>query len=361
MPTTLVSLVSEQTIPNILLIKELTDVSSYLFVYTKEMLSELKNIIDSTKIEAPTLLKVDSNDLRQMRQQLHQLSLSEEVEYLVNITGGNKLMSLAVYQHFMDFNSKVYYLPIGTNTYQQIYPFIEEEKPILYTLSVKEYLQAYGATIITRQTELTKEKGFTYTFARRFIEHTYSTAERDLLRRILLKEEPPKSIVSLPHLEQFLNKYQIIISENRRFDLKVKKYLTSGWFEEYLYSFFKQYLNISDKHILIGIQVEYKGEKNEYDVMFMKNNRLHVIECKTGESLKLRNIIAPIYKSGALKGNLGLDMKFYLFSLIDEPTSAVSEIQKNLIVGRAKQIKIELIDRGILKDESKLIETIQNI
>ena len=54
----LVSLVSQQTIPNILGIREMGDVDQYIFIYTKEMELQMGYITKATKISTRVMLPV---------------------------------------------------------------------------------------------------------------------------------------------------------------------------------------------------------------------------------------------------------------------------------------------------------------
>lgn len=135
----LVSLVSEQTIPNIL-------VAAYYkpgilwFISTERMERErkteciektlrLKGLLSSTKnIEK---IIVDQDSLTDCINKIESLieKVSYEVEYIVNITGGNKVMALATYEVFREIGQKVIidYIPLGKNELVQIFP---RKKPL---------------------------------------------------------------------------------------------------------------------------------------------------------------------------------------------------------------------------------------
>ena len=171
-------------------------------------------------------------------------------------------------------------------------------------------------------------------------------------------------------------------------------YLTGEWFEEYIGSIVKSDLNLSDNEILVGAKIYSNSEtkelnsikslidiepkqnqvENEIDVMFIYNNSLYVIECKTSiiniikvqkekkdkkgnvileTQEKTQNILGEtIYKSDALKTKFGLFAKSYVFTLTDfkeyiRNSAYPQNNERSMIVNinRAEVSKIKLIDK----------------
>ncbi len=46
----------------------------------------------------------------------------ENSEFVVNLTGGTKIMSIAAYEYFKDFSSKMIYVPIPKNEFITPFP-----------------------------------------------------------------------------------------------------------------------------------------------------------------------------------------------------------------------------------------------
>ena len=74
-------------------------------------------------------------------------------------------------------------------------------------------------------------------------------------------------------------------------------------------------MNFDDNEIFLGVQIEKKGVPNEFDVMFIYENKLYIIECKTfitsieqtnGKIKEKRLIGEIIYKADALRNKFGL-------------------------------------------------------
>ena len=124
------------------------------------------------------------------------------------------------------------------------------------------------------------------------------------------------------------------------------EYLTGGWFEEYVYYLVKKFLNPQD--IAIGVEISRKGmkHKNELDVVFMKGNKLFVIECKTGvQTERLFNQI--VYKACAIsEALLGISSNPYIFSLKKDDKNEVKRISENM--------GITFVDNSILMSPTKL-------
>lgn len=108
----LVSIISEQIIPNYLLIKELhkelqSQIDRYLFISSAKMeeqnktniLCEVAGIDKNQRIK--TLVVEDL--LNSILVKLSKLNLPADATYYVNITGGTKIMSLAVWRFFAKF------------------------------------------------------------------------------------------------------------------------------------------------------------------------------------------------------------------------------------------------------------------
>ncbi|MEM9824849.1 MAG: DUF1887 family CARF protein, partial [Bacteroidota bacterium] len=155
MPTTLVSLVSQQPLPNIFLIKEMKDVDHYLFI-TTELMERSGQLEHTIKVlcllpEQYHRIIVKEDSLKDITNQLQALKLKMlDQHFIVNLTNGTKIMSIATYNFFQDalMSREIYYLPIGKNHYQQIIPPTNDPiKPIQFKIGVKAYFNAYGIEI----------------------------------------------------------------------------------------------------------------------------------------------------------------------------------------------------------------------
>ena len=99
-------------------------------------------------------------------------------------------------------------------------------------------------------------------------------------------------------------------------------YLTGGWFEEFCYFKIKELVPVDEIGVGVHVTRGDTSHDNELDVVFIRDNQLRVIECKSGiSSQKLFNEI--VYKATALKeALLGMMCQSYIFSLKKDNVSS---------------------------------------
>lgn len=294
METILISLISEQTIPNIIAIKECSSLNvRNIFITTKEMEKDNKSQCIE---EAVGIIKgsteriiIDENSINNIINVLNNYFLASEKRYLINITGGTKLISMTVYNYFKNLSpfSQFIYLPINQGIIQH---FGQDEKmiPIKIRLTIKEYLMAYGISIISY-----KNSNYGYAKAQEVFEEYKKCGFNNICER--------------------WKKYS-----------KNNKYLNGDWFEDYCYYNLKLKYSLSDSHIMTNVKISHcptsPNHENEFDIMFVLNNELYVFECKY--SLNRNQYLKEktdntIYKLGAITRNFGLKTNSYIITLTD--------------------------------------------
>jgi len=297
MPTTLVSLVSEQTFINIIFIKEMPPADRYIFITTDIM--EKKGVADwiigvcNINYNIVSKISVDANSMEQIFERLNEYRLlAPEQNYVINLTGGNKIMSITVYEFFRNMNVKMYYKPIEHNGYLQCFPLVNSGiVPFNTCLNLKEYLNGYGIRIAnpTRINHPLMTAEFTKNiFDNQLLDinHIHQLIkykqeyERFPNKRLtsLSLNDPPKEV---PGIAGFIKTTLGFPLENpNRLNEREIFYLIGGWFEEYIYHFVKQLYHLDNEHIGLNVLIEKNGVPNELDVVFVKDNDLHIIECK---------------------------------------------------------------------------------
>ncbi|HHT9125975.1 MAG TPA: Card1-like endonuclease domain-containing protein [Candidatus Brocadiia bacterium] len=329
----LISLISEQTIPNILVtIHYKPDI--LWFISTERMEKERKTecIEDTLKLKGllpPTVEKVtvDQNSLEDCINKIESLieKVDNEFEYIVNITGGNKVMAIAAYEIFREIGQKVVidYLPLGTNELVQIFP---RKKPlkiceIKKRLNLEEYLRSYGFKIQNKD-ELQRKasESISRKDGSKWIMNNYEQLKEVLgflyknlkearnIKRYPLSATYDRNLASIE--SEMLNKNGFE-TKGRQISKDMNKeevvYLTGGWFEEYV---FNEVFDLKQEGLLddamVGINIEdLSGVLNELDIAFVKENIFYHIECKTlteGEKDIVRD---EVYKKGAISTLLG--------------------------------------------------------
>ena len=332
----LVSLVSEQTIPNILIAAYYRP-DDFWFVSTERMEKErrveyientlkLKELLPASKNIQKVIVDQDSpSDCMGKIESLIE-KVDGEVEYVVNITGGNKLMALATYEVFREIGQKVIidYIPLGKNELVQIFP---RKKPlrtceIKERLNLEEYLSSYGFVIQNRNNlEKVKAHALSHKEASQWIMDNYEQLKGVLgfLYKNLKDVRNQKGYQLSASFDRDPANIELEILNRHGFGIKerlitkdMKKdeivYLTGGWFEEFM---FNEVYDIVQDNILddamIGVKIEsLTGTSNDLDIAFMKDNRFYHIECKTLGNETEQNIIREeVYKKGAISTSLG--------------------------------------------------------
>lgn len=325
----LVSIISDQAVPNLHFIKQFQQPDSYfLFVTTLEMEGKnvTRNLMESLKLDQKKCrnILIDANDALLIQQQLDKESLAKENEYLINITGGNKLMSQMVYQHFQKFSSKIYYSPIGSPSYQQLFPEIRQiTKNPQISICLEEYLEAYGFAIESS------------------LEYFEGKPTPQKIMNRLLHEGHPAKVPAIFH------------ATDKNYKGTDKNYLIGTWFELYCYKVFKEAFDLNESQIAFNVKIKGKGSTsayendNEFDLMFIFQNDLYVLECKVypSSNLKTDKVSGPMYKLASLAKNFGLKCKKYVAILGDITQDPQARIQlENLQVNLGIEKILEIQD-----------------
>lgn len=286
-----VSLLSDQLTPNLLFIRQMDLQNDFhVFLTTKSM--ELKN---KAEILANTLglntedykkIIIEPESPLAIFQELQNHDWETDARYIVNITGGTKIMSQMAFSFFQRFDrAEMYYKPLRGAYLEQLHPELKrvnyEES---YQLSLKDYLLAHGYSFILNN-ELSSK---------------ISRAEA-LYKQVVNKKDSAK-VTEIKNAQE---------ESYYRLD---KPYLTGGWFEEWLYYTIKTSLHLRDDQISHSLKLKsIYSEKNtdsdnEIDVAFVYNNNLYIIECKvfTYRQTEGKKINDTIYKISSIRSSMGL-------------------------------------------------------
>ncbi|MBF0103342.1 MAG: DUF1887 family protein [Desulfobacterales bacterium] len=362
MSKVLVSLVSDQTIPNILLIRELGDINKYIFITTEKM---EKNHVTDSIISASGIAKgvyskinVLEDSSSDIEHKLRQIEFDDDDEFFVNLTCGTKIMSIAVYNFFVIKSCEIYYISIGKNSYQKLFP--EKKKrdfDIQYRLGVREYLTSYGISIENpnKTNILVKTEQETDQFFECYLKLSYES--HGLLNQLRpYRNKKQIAITEIDGLQQFLDEIHFKSNKPDILNRDEIQYLTGSWFEEYIYNRIKDCLGLNTDHIALNINIQRRKVKNELDVVFTIGNELHVVECKTSifNSENDHNITnESIYKLAALKKDFGLTVKSYIFTL--SPRGEEKQFVRQTDINRSQLFNIQIIDRQMIQNELQSI------
>lgn len=293
MSKTIVSILSDHLLPNFLFIKEMEgQYSDLLFVSTPQMEMQEKamhlEVALGRQGESVRRIVVANDNYKEILDALRAEQLSDSVEYVVNITGGTKTMSLAVHEYFCQFNASFVYVPIGKNSY---YDFSTDQTHSLdYRVSLNEYFTLYGLAY-------------------------------DYDNDLICDAQRPFELFDEQKMSNFyLTKELRYAYEAPRPELR--RYLGGEWFEEYTYLRIKRDFKLRDEDIAKSVKIcrlSSTSNDNELDVVFVKDNALYVIECKvsmTGYGKEPKSVVDEyLYKLAAISKDFGLRVNSYIFTL----------------------------------------------
>ena len=179
-----VLLVSEQTVPNVQFLKcffeNHTETVDLLFISTEKMEEKKKSHFIRSAIEyfphhiaEIKIIEVNENSMDDLENKtVGTLNKWQHNSFVVNITGGTKLMSLATYAYFQNkTNCWMFYQPLNQSL-QQLFPEYKEYE-ITEFLTIKEYMKAHGI-IFTYDNSCVKDYGFNKTVYKKIIEPNHN-------------------------------------------------------------------------------------------------------------------------------------------------------------------------------------------
>ncbi len=411
MKTLLVSLVSDQTLPNVQLIKEFKHlIDEYFFISTDRMEAKgcRKWIIKASKIDKPTHKReVKEFSFDNINDQLDSFNFSDFDRIIVNLTGGTKVMTLAAEDYFKQLGAEIYYITGLNNEFIKVFPGRQKEiKVFTHTITLNEYLEAHGfSSSYSELSGISIE--YTNKLYQKYIKDGFYNYYDALS---ILRKNRTKGIKNLSKLNEqlapFLKYIEYTPQNENTLSYTEVRYLTGDWFEEYIGLNLKKLLGLNEESLQIGVvlnkeQSQFKknsvnslignddlvrGDEpdNEIDIMFTHKNKFYTIECKTsiinfidsgkkdekGKIIfKEQNILGEtIYKADYLKNRFGLYAQSNIVTLthiqnfIENSPNKGSKNNKakNMedLINRCNLSNIKLIDKSMLLDNSSLTSLI---
>ncbi len=322
-----VCMVSEQTIPNLIPIRMSEFRPDLVFLLTtpamKSQADRLEDVITSDGIQVKRL-SVKPYDYISMHKVCEEIVSTSADILILNATGGTKIMALAAMDVFRSKGLTVLYVDTKNKTIHQLSP---EFKPFKFknVLDVTTYLKVYGQNVIkSESTTLSNRfKILIYTLLKEaemfkkaisdFNRVASRAAKSDRFPCVVKDIESLTATSAHKKLLKLYEEYGLLKHHKRDIKINKKEYaefMAGGWLEDYVFDVVKS-LNPPD--VLKNVKVEWdkKGARpptNEYDVVFIWDNRLFLVECKTkrfmGKDIE-SNSSEPIYKLDSLKDSAG--------------------------------------------------------
>lgn len=215
----------------------------------------------------------------------------------LNVTGGTKLMALAALAVAEEAQWRSFYVDVDTDHVVWLGRSAAPTRKLNEQIRLRHYLGAYGIEIdgeILRRDAEAVQQAFIeevllhydrYAPALPHLNRAMDRAERQGSLAVELTDEE-KDSNALGRLLEFAKDKGLVTLEAGRVvtrDEATRDFLKGGWLERHVFATVAQLqgrLAIRDR--AINLRVRQAGVVNELDVAFLRRNRLHVIECKTG-------------------------------------------------------------------------------
>ncbi len=375
MKTILISLVSDHTIPNILAIHHFKP-DELLFISTikmeeKNKVSAILMTLDRLALgyKSDSVIVIEDSILDCHKKIGEWIEGKEDAEFVVNLTGGTKIMSIAAYEFFKDYSSKMIYIPIPKNEFIVPFPKKRPGKPVKLDLrlSVIDYLTAYGLTIVNKShLDSYREETIKRKELSEWIAGNYDNLKNLLkwLCKLLRTHRSDNQFILKDELlgasgeeKQLLSKLNFDYKEGSVFKKISKseiKYLTGGWLEEFCFVKASELVGHGIDDAVIELQIKNRlGRNNEFDIMFTKDNALYFIECKSLDQNEDKKTDA-LYKVGALQKEFGLRVES--FFVTTSPYILKDGKIKQSIRARAEQFKTTIIPPSKVSQFGEILE-----
>lgn len=305
----LLCLVSDQHVPNLLSVHHFQP-DRVVLIRSGKMAKATEYFLDALEIatfpqdRVDVLPLEDENNLVSVRRCLHQaFGKFPEADWIANVTGGLKPMSIAAYEFFKALDARVVY--IDSRRPNEILGLDgQPSETCSHRLSLEEFLAGYGFQISKAWPKIAESEDRArqwWPLARAIAEHA---PDLNLLRlsdagpgREEWKTVREKGFMLEPrhtqHLPQpvrdALTQHWRLAQADGGLSGRIDKYqgtfLTGGWLEAFLWKLLADHAAQLDlDHVHLGLEVRKKDTETltDFDVAFLMNQSLGVIECKSG-------------------------------------------------------------------------------
>ncbi|MGD9488781.1 MAG: DUF1887 family CARF protein [Calditrichaceae bacterium] len=300
----MICLVSGQTLPNYRGIKELKP-EEVVYFFTEKSKDQLETLKKVSRIQSQEHL-VDFYDFEAIENLCGRLiSEDPDANWILNMTGGTKIASLACYRVFQNKNFPVIY--VDSENLRLIYLTEEQRRfePFGKHFSIREIIRSHGQKVQNIRSdefdsEIRREEIELLFKVQQFRNRKVANRFNKMCNQVSLKtigrKETDYSMNIDKGLLKRVNGEFYFQYNDGKFEIPYRKFagpepeqfvLSGQWFEEYVY------LLLRDSKLFdnagLGVTIEWKlsqsinNPKNELDVVLVKNDSLYIIECKAGK------------------------------------------------------------------------------
>ena len=308
----LLCFVTEQHVPNLLSVLHFKPDRVVLIQSDKmakakatEYFLDALEIANYKKDKVDVLQLEDENNLVSVRRCLHQaFGKFPQADWIANVTGGLKPMSIAAYEFFKALDARIVYIDsrcpneiLGLNG--------QPPETCEHILTLDEFMAGYGFEISKAWKKITESEERArqwWLLARVIAKHApdrnllWFSDDDDLARKkwkavrekgCTLEPQHTKHVPQpvLAALVEYWNLTQADGGISGKIDKYQGVFLTGGWLEAFLWKLLDKYaLQLGLEQVHLGVEARKKDTQapTDFDVAFMMNQSLGAIECKSG-------------------------------------------------------------------------------
>jgi hypothetical protein len=212
----------------------------------------------------------------------------------LNATDGLNSVALVLSNKILDYGANVIVYDKYTNRYSIHTKDQMTQHTISNNIGIENHLHLKGYNLIeyTKYEILKKRKKTIFKLTKNLTEYK-------------------RFVIAYPNETSKYNYYYQLIRTLNIPKRQIKMFLEGIVFEEYIYWLIKDNTEVDD--IITSASIEFDSEfKNEIDVLFIKNNHLHGIECKFTKNFKGSEYV---YKADSIMDHLDDDGKYMLLNV----------------------------------------------
>ncbi len=260
-------------------------------------------------------------NIEHIRDRVLDLLVQHETEnIMLNATGGTKPMSIAAYEAFRALDKPIFYVHPEKDQVIWMHPEGQPRQQLAQRIRIPHFIQAHGRRV-TERGQVQVPPNYR-DFAQELIQNIQyfsgalgvlnwyaNTAEHNLRSDVLDKQH--QQFDALTDLLDKLAQLGILRQQDQRLIFSNESdrfFANGGWLEQYVFatvnSLKKHTPSIQDTAQSLSVERDPGKIPNELDVVFLADNRLHLIECK-----------AKNFKRG--NSHSGAETLYKLDSLVD--------------------------------------------
>ena len=298
-------------------------------------------------------------------------------EWVVNLTGGTKPMSIGAYEFSKDKKLKTLYIAEG-NQHQAVDLLGGPCIPLPYDVTTAEFLAGYGFDILNGGALVrTEEQASSW---KKLAAHLAICNEDAGLRELLDKLQHLK-VAQIERDEREWKKNGLYLSEEDnafledhnlrnliasqfglstvgniltgKLERPATEFLTGKWLEVFIWGLLLPFVRkgIWDLHLGVLAGKSGPGENNDLDVSFMRNQSLCIVECKTGGQEHDPDANDVLYKIEAIKsGPKALRVDTYLATTSDNVLDLKKGGMREKLLRRSKIYGCKIIPGWRIKE-----------